>query len=139
MKHHEYVWSCSIRILVTNKTTDVTRTLAKTSYSKKMIQALHDALRQSFTKNNGLASYVSRKYNKKISSITCTFNAKEKQLQINVITNAILSVTDKKYVENFISGQLSDGWGEGFEQVPFYETEKMDYQMFSLWETLKQQ
>jgi hypothetical protein len=42
-----------------------------------------------------------------------------------------------KYVEDFISGQLSDGWGEGFEQIPFHETKTMNYQMFSLWKTLK--
>lgn len=132
-----YTWTCSIRIIVANKQTDETRTLSKTSFSKKMIRQLQEALKKSFTQRDGLARYVSKEYHKIITSIVCTFDEVKKVLNINVSTCSPLSMLGMKYVENFISGQLSDGWGEGFEQIPFYETKTMDYQMFSLWKTLK--
>lgn len=103
-----------------------------------MIGTLQDSLKESFVRHDGLDSYVSRKYNKIISSILCSFDEVRKELKINVLTTASLSKSDLKYVEDFISGQLSDGWGEGFEQIPFHQTKTMYYQMFSLWKTLKQ-
>ena len=130
-----YVWSCSVQILVTNKSTDVTRTLPKKSYSKKMMKKLEEGLKESFVRNDG--HYVSSRYSKIISSIICSFDEVRKELKINVLTTAPLSKSDMKYVEDFISGQLSDGWGEGFEQIPFYMTKTMNYQMFLLWKTLK--
>ena len=132
-----YIWTCSVQILVTNKNTDVSRTLPKTSYSKTMMKKLQEGLKASFVRNDGLAHYVSSRYSKIISSIICTFDEVRKELKINVLTTAPLSKSDMNYVEEFISGQLSDGWGEGFEQSPFHETKTMNYQMFSLWKTLK--
>jgi hypothetical protein len=132
-----YTWSCSIRIIVTNKQTDETRTLSKASFSKKMTRQLQEALKKSCPQRDGLAHYVSKEYQKIISSILCTFDEVKKVLNIIVSTRSSLSMSAMKYIEHFISGQLSDGWGEGFEQIPFYETKTMDYQMFSLWKTLK--
>lgn len=139
MTKHVYLWSCSVKVVVTNKNTDESRTLSKASYSKKMTRQLQEALQKSFTSRNGLASFVSKEYQKRITSIICTFDESEKELRIDVSTNTVLSAKDIKYVEKFLSGQLSDGWGEGFEQIPFYETKTMDYQMFSLSNTLKHQ
>ncbi len=98
---------------------------------------LQESLKQSFTRNDGLAYYMSSKYRKIIPSLICTFDEIRKELRINVFTTTSLSKSDIKYVEDFISGQLSDGWGEGFEQIPFHETKTMNYQMFCLWKTLK--
>ncbi len=103
-----------------------------------MIKSLQEGLKESFVRKDGLVYYMSSRYSKIISSIICTFDEVKKILNINVLTTAPLSKSDMKYLEEFISGQLSDGWGEGFEQIPFYETKTMDYQMFSLWKTLKQ-
>ncbi len=136
MTSFSYVWSCSVQIHVTNKKTDVSKTLPKTSYSTKMITKLQEGLKESFPRNDGLAYYVSNKYNKIVSSIIFTFDEVRKELKINVLTTVPLSKSDMKYVEDFISGQLSDGWGEGFEQIPFHETKTMNYQMFCLWKTL---
>jgi hypothetical protein len=102
-----------------------------------MMKKLQEGLKASFVRNDGLAYCVSNKYSKIVSSIIFTFDEVRKELKINVLTTAPLSKSDMKYVEDFISGQLSDGWGEGFEQIPFHETKTMDYQMFSLWKTLK--
>jgi hypothetical protein len=132
-----YVWSCSARILLTNKSTDETKNLSKAAYSKKMMRHLQEALKKSFSRRDGLAHYMPKEYQKIITSVLCTFDEEKKVLKINVSTTSPLSTTDIQHTEKFISGQLSDGWGEGFEQIPFYETKTMDYQMFSLWKTLK--
>lgn len=132
-KKHTYTWSASVNIIVINKNTDAEKTLAKSSYSKKMMSALNQAL----TESNDIASFVSTKYKKIVSSISFTFDEKHKCLKIKVDTNIPLTSKDISYVESYLEGQLSDGWGEGFEQIPFYETKMNTYQMFSLWKTLK--
>lgn len=131
-KKHTYTWSASVKIVVINKNTSDEKTLAKSSYSKKMMSALNQALMES----NDITSHVSTKYKKIVSSISLTFNEKHKCLKIKVDTNVPLTSKDISYIESYLEGQLADGWGEGFEQIPFYETKMNTYQMFSLWKTL---
>ena len=135
---HSYNWLCSTKVLITNRDNDVTKTLPKTSYSQKMSNALSDALTKSIDYPKGLAMFVSKKYKRLISSIMLSYDMESTNLKIEVISTHPLSKTDIVYIEDFIKGQLGDGWGEGFEQTPFYQTKTMDYQMYCLYDTLRQ-
>lgn len=132
-----YKWLCSTKIIITNKETEVAKVLSKKSYSKKMKTALADAIKKSMVEPNGLASYLSKGYRKKVSSIIISYDIESNNLIIEVVSTQSLNKSDIKYIEDYIRGQLSDGWGEGFEQIPFYETKRMEYQMFSQYETLR--
>lgn len=132
-----YNWVCSTKILITNKKTEVAKVLAKKSYSLKMKQALASAIKKSMQEPKGLAPYLSKEYIKKISSIIISYDIESSNLIIEVVSTQRLRKTEVLHIEHYLQGQLSDGWGEGFEQIPFYETKTMDYQMFTLYETLK--
>jgi len=139
-KHTSFVykWVCSTKIVMINKKTDVERVLNKKAYSQKMKQILADAITRSLEEPKGLALYLPKESKNKIESIIISYDADSSNLVINVLSTQRLRKTETLNIEEFIKGQLSDGWGEGFEQIPFYETKTMDYQMFSLYKTLHQ-
>ena len=55
------------------------------------------------------------------------FDCDEKHSYMNVYCNKPFSQETKEAIMDVISGQYSDGWGEGLEQHPFSSGESEDY------------
>ncbi len=85
----------------------------------------------------GLAKYIDPAIANKIDSIQPSIEEIDGEV-LGVITVKIsdeLSDEDVELLEQEIEGQLSDGWGEGFEQVPIHQGNLELYVSFFSFET----
>ena len=76
----------------------------------------------------------------KVSSIYLDFDTEEGVLIVTCNLNVPATADVVESLRNYIEGQMSDGWGEGFEQIPlaettiygvFNENDKYDTELFS--------
>lgn len=74
-----------------------------------------------------LADYIDEKYHphaaKAVKKITMEFDKNNEQLLVAVKLNTKATDAIIKDVVDYVNGQMSDGWGEGFEQTPILETQ----------------
>lgn len=74
-----------------------------------------------------LADYIDEKYHpnaaKAVKKITMEFDKENEQLLVAVKLNTKATDAIVKEVTDYVNGQMSDGWGEGFEQTPIFEAQ----------------
>lgn len=92
-----------------------------TSYFEQLVEAIKDDFSNTIGKQ-GLAEYLSYSYEKLehgiIDSIMVTAEIKGDKVisTAEVKANRELTPSELEKIKDYISGQYSDGWGEGFEQ-----------------------
>ena len=74
-----------------------------------------------------LADYIDEKYHphaaKAVKKITMEFDKNNEQLLVAVKLNTKATDEIIKDVVDYVNGQMSDGWGEGFEQTPVFDAQ----------------
>lgn len=74
-----------------------------------------------------LADYIDEKYHpnaaKAVKKITMEFDKQNEQLLVAVKLNTKATDVIVKEVTDYVNGQMSDGWGEGFEQTPVFDAQ----------------
>lgn len=74
-----------------------------------------------------LADYIDEKYHpnaaKAVKKISMEFDKQNEQLLVAVKLNTKATDAIIKDVVDYVNGQMSDGWGEGFEQTPIFEAQ----------------
>ena len=96
-------------------------------YSNELRKAINEDSDINFVKYMN-SNYMGRdKVAEKLESITLSLN-NDNTLCTTIIAKEELTDEDKDVILNYMEGQFSDGWGEGFEQHPIYtytETEEV--------------
>ena len=134
----KYILSCSVNITIVDKKTDEYYVMSAKRYSMKMMKILQTKISESVdSPSKGLAVYAPKKMQSYIYSILPKFNISTRKLIVDVEAKEKLTKEQLEKVKDYLGGQLSDGWGEGFEQIPFHTTKKNDYQMFCDYKTLQ--
>ena len=83
-------------------------------YKNELIKAFN-----SYNKNEDLSKYLDKEYDitKKIKYIRLNLD-KDLKLVTNIVTNEDLTIREQNDMLDWMKGQFSDGWGEGFQQRP---------------------
>ena len=134
----KYTLSCSVNITIVDKKTEEYYVMTPKRYSMKMMKILQTKIFESvdsYTK--GIVEYAPKKMQSYIHSILPRFDISTRKLNVDVEAKEKLTKEQLDKVKDYVGGQLSDGWGEGFEQIPFHATKKNDYQMFCNYKTLQ--
>lgn len=134
----KYTLSCAVNITIVDKKTEEYYVMSPKRYSMKMMKILQTKIFESvdsYTK--GLVEYAPKKMQSYISSILPSFDITTRKLNVDIEAKEKLTKEQLEKVRDYVGGQLSDGWGEGFEQIPFHATKKNDYQMFCDYKTLQ--
>lgn len=134
----KYNLSCSVNITIIDKKTDEYYVMSPKRYSMKMMKILETKIIESVdSPSKGLVVYAPKKMQSYIYSIILKFDIPTRKLIVDVNAKEKLTKEQLEKVKDYLGGQLSDGWGEGFEQIPFHTTKKNDYQMFCDYKTLQ--
>ena len=95
----------------------------KIQYSGIEIEEFYDALKDDFNESK-LEQYIDKHNNfnnNDILSLRVTGIYNDSGIIISVISSKELDKDELDRVKSYLSGQFSDGWGEGFEQREFIE------------------
>lgn len=83
---------------------------------KRLFDHITDNLEQT-----GLHEYMDKGYSSIVTKMEITELNADGTALWDIMVSKVLSEDEKEYILDFIMGQCSDGWGEGYEQYPFFE------------------
>lgn len=93
---------------------------------------LLDALNHGSSGVYDLHEYLDKKYRSLITSFKVTEVFPDGSLSWDITVERSLTKKEKDYIIDYLWGQCSDGWGEGFEQYPFMMEKGTEY-YYSPW------
>lgn len=82
--------------------------------------------------DHDLKDYLSEDLDEVTESIKAVKLESNGTLLWEVKTSRVLTKTEERSLENYLTGQCSDGWGEGFEQHPVLIKQDQEY-FYSPW------
>lgn len=86
---------------------------------KRLFDHITDNLEQT-----GLHEYMDKGYSSIVTKMEITELNADGTALWDIMVSKVLSEDEKEYILDFIMGQCSDGWGEGYEQYPFFEKDQ---------------
>ena len=104
-----------------NLNSKIWKKTAENSYvlSAKVREKLLDALNHGSSGVYDLHEYLDKEYSSLITSFKVNEVFEDGSLSWDITVERVLSKKEKDYIIDYLWGQCSDGWGEGFEQHPF--------------------
>lgn len=147
-----YVATSNIEIK--SMSTDGDNNFKQDTISKKEFNRLLDYLQNDMNElgSKGLAKYSDDRIKEDVIEsiiVSAKFNNGSPIAETTIVCSRELTKEELEELESYITGQYSDGWGEGFEQNPFYsyedeyqneefDEETQEYNMETLTETIEE-